>query len=96
LDAHIRRRLRAIQLRHWKRKPTIARKLIKLGIRPKTAWRTVYDDRKSTWALSHTPAVDRALRNSHWDARGLVSIEARWKQRSEQVVVPHQLALMLG
>jgi RNA-directed DNA polymerase len=96
LDAHIRRRLRAIQLRHWKRKPTIAHKLIKLGIRPKTAWRTVYDDRKSTWALSHTPAVDRALRNSHWDARGLVSIEARWKQRSEQVVVPHQLALMLG
>jgi RNA-directed DNA polymerase len=31
LDAHIRRRLRAILLRHWKRKRTIARRLIKLG-----------------------------------------------------------------
>ena len=31
LDAHIRRRLRAIVLRHWRRKRTIARRLIKLG-----------------------------------------------------------------
>ena len=34
LDAHIRRRLRAIMLRHWKRKRTIARRLIKLGGKP--------------------------------------------------------------
>ena len=33
LDAHIRRRLRAIQLRHWRRKRTIARNLIKLGVK---------------------------------------------------------------
>jgi group II intron reverse transcriptase/maturase len=32
LDAHIRRRLRAIQLKHWKRKRTIARKLTRLGV----------------------------------------------------------------
>lgn len=74
LDAHIRRRLRAIQLKHWKRKRTIAKKLIELGIKRKTAWQRVYEGRKSTWALSHTNVVDRALRNSHWDARGLVSL----------------------
>ena len=33
IDAHLPRRLRAIQLRHWKRKRTIARNLIKLGVK---------------------------------------------------------------
>ena len=32
LDAHIRRRLRAIVLHHWKRRPTIVRNLIALGV----------------------------------------------------------------
>ena len=37
LEQHTRRRLRAIQLKHWKRKRTIARKLIQLGARPSLA-----------------------------------------------------------
>jgi len=96
LDAHIRRRLRAIQLRHWKRKPTIARKLIALGVARRTVTKSLYAGRRSTWAMSHSPAVDRALRNSHWDARGLVSIAGRWCAKREQVVAPAQLTLMLG
>jgi hypothetical protein len=31
-----------MQLKHWKRKLTQARKLISLGVRAKTAWRDVY------------------------------------------------------
>jgi group II intron reverse transcriptase/maturase len=96
LDAHIRRRLRALQLAHWKRKRTIARKLISFGIRQQTAWRSIYEGRKGTWALSHSPVVDRALRNSHWDARGLVSIGRRWQTMREQLVAPVQLKLVLG
>ena len=96
LDSRIRRRLRAVQLRHWKRRRTIVKKLIAFGISPKLAWHTVYKDHRSTWALSHTPGVDRALRNSHWDARGLVSIGLRWRKMQEQVVAPPQLALALG
>ena len=61
LSAHLRRRLRAIILRQWKRKRTIARRLIKLGVRPRTAWRDVYAGRRGLWALSHCPAVDRGL-----------------------------------
>jgi group II intron reverse transcriptase/maturase len=95
LDAHIRRRLRAIQLRHWKCKRTIARKLISFGIRAKTAWKSVYEGRKSLWALSHTSTVDRALRNSYWDARGLVSLEHRWLANQAKVVAPAQLTLVL-
>ena len=96
LDAHIRRRLRALQLRHWKRKRTILRNLVSRGIRRSTAWRTVYGGRKSTWALSHTPAVDLALRNSHWDARGLISVGHRWRQMHTPIVAPTQLVLGLG
>ena len=93
LDKHIRRRLRAIQLRHWKSKRTIARKLIGLGIRSRKAWRSVYDGRMSVWALSHTSTVDYALRNSHWDARGLVSLVELWREMNESSVAPHQLSL---
>lgn len=96
LDGHIRRRLRAIQLTHWKSKRTIVKKLVWLGVRPASARRGVYGNRRSTWALSHSPVIDRALRNSYWDARGLVSIEARWEAQHEQVVAPVQLALGLG
>jgi RNA-directed DNA polymerase len=96
LDTHIRRRLRAIQLAHWKRKRTIVRNLIKRGIKHQTAWRSIYGGRKSLWALSHASAVDLALRNSHWDARGLISIEHLWRERYAHVAVPVQLALGLG
>jgi group II intron reverse transcriptase/maturase len=96
LDAHIRRRLRMIQLKHWKRKQTIARKLIQLGVKPKTAWRRVYDGRKSWWAQCHSPAVERGLRNAYFAERGLVSVEQRWRELAERNVVPEQLSLPMG
>lgn len=95
LDAHIRRRLRAIVLRHWKRKRSMARNLIKLGSRPKTAWRHVYEGRKSLWALSHVGAVDHALSRKFFAERGLESLEAAF-ERMHQSIVPAQLALALG
>jgi hypothetical protein len=96
LDAHIRRRLRAIQLKHWKRRRTIARNLVQLGVRRKTAWRRVYQGRKSWWALSHDAAVDRGLRNAYFAERGLVSLAARLRARLEQIAAPAQLTLVLG
>ncbi len=96
LDAHIRRRLRALQLRHWKRKRTIARKLVTLGIRHQSAWKSIYAGRKSTWALSHTSTVDRALHNSYWDERGLVSIAQLWSRKRSSIAAPVQLTLALG
>ena len=88
LDAHIRRRMRAIQLKHWKRRRTIAKKLVKLGIKRKTAWQRVYAGRQSIWALSHSPVVDWALRTAYWEARGLVSLRSRWRAMHEQVDAP--------
>lgn len=96
LDAHIRRRLRAIQVKHWKSKRTIARRLIQLGIRRVTAWQRVYEGRKSIWTLSHSPVVERALRNAYFAERGLVSLTERWREISQKVVAPVQQELALG
>jgi hypothetical protein len=100
LDAHIRRRLRAIQLKHWKRKRTMAKRLIRLGVRRHTAWRNLYRGRQSLWALSHSPAVDRGLRNAYFAERGLVSLVEQWKAKQpRRIVAPvrgAQLCLALG
>lgn len=96
LDAHLRRRLRAIQLRHWKRRRTIVRRLIQLGVKRATAWRRVYGGRKSLWALSHDPAIDRGLRNAYFAKRGLVSLADLWRAKHRAVDAPAQLTLALG
>jgi RNA-directed DNA polymerase len=95
IDAHVRRRLRAIILRHWKRRRTIARRLVKLGVPRRSAWRQVYAGRRSWWALSHTPAVDHGLRNAYFAKRGLVSLVELHQRAHLHVVVPEspQLAL---
>ncbi len=95
LDAHIRRRLRAIILRHWKRKRTIARRLVALGVRRQSAWRQVYAGRKSWWALSHTHAVDQGLRNAYFAKRGLIFLVDLHRTASQHIVAPEspQLAL---
>ncbi|WP_437732196.1 group II intron reverse transcriptase/maturase [Sorangium sp. So ce1335] len=96
LDAHIRRRLRALLLKQWKRKRTIARRLIRLGVKPKTAWK-VYEGHRSWWALSHSSPVDRGLRNAYFAERGLVSLAAKWReQQGRAIIAPVQLALPLG
>lgn len=92
-DAHLRRRLRAIVLKHWKRKRTIARRLIRLGVKPRTAWRRVYEGRKSLWALSHDPAVDRGLRNAYFAERGLVSLLKEFEAIWAATHAPRQLTL---
>ena len=84
LSAHIRRRLRALILKQWKRRRTIVKRLIKLGIRPATAWRTIYKGHRRLWALSHCPAVDRGLNNAFFAKLGLISLPAAWEQRQAE------------
>src|SRR5450755_1322853 len=95
IDAHLRRRLRAILLRHWKRKRTIARRLIKLGVPRRSAWRQVYQGRRSWWALSHIPAVDHGLNRAFFRERGLVSLFEQHSRAARHVIAPEppQLAL---
>jgi group II intron reverse transcriptase/maturase len=96
LDSHIRRRLRAIQLKQWKTKRTIAHRLVQLGVAKKTAWQSIYKGRSSWWQLSHAPAVERGLRNAYFAERGLVSLLERWNAQQLALVAPAQLTLALG
>ncbi len=95
IDAHLRRRLRAILLRHWKRKRTIARNLVKLGVPRRSAWRQVYQGNRSWWALSHIPAVDHGLNLAFFRERGLGFLVEIHRQAPQHIIVPDppQLAL---
>jgi RNA-directed DNA polymerase len=88
LDSHVRRRLRALLLRQWKRKRSIARRLIRLGVSKPTAWGTVYNGHRSLWALSHTPAVERALGIEYFRERGLMCLEEAFLDIKRKVIAP--------
>jgi len=97
LDMHIRRRLRAIQVKHWKRKRTIALRLTQMGVPPKLAWGCTYAGHKSDWALSHTHAIHLALRNAYYVERGLMSAAEEWTRLAKHIGAPgQQLLLALG
>jgi hypothetical protein len=95
IDAHLRRRLRAIILRHWKRKRTIVRKLIALGVKRQSAWHQIYQGRKSWWALSHTDAVDQGLRNRFFAEHGLISVVELHHRRHQPIAGPEEPQLAL-
>jgi RNA-directed DNA polymerase len=83
IDSHLRRRLRAIVLRHWKRDQTMRRKLRRLGVPPQDMrkWRT---RGYSWWALAHSYAVDRGLSNAWFASLDLVSIENEWRKHQRR------------
>jgi len=94
-DSHIRRRLRAIQLKQWKHKHTIKRKLVALGVSRKMAGNAVYNGKRSIWSLSSTFAVARALRNVYFAERGLYSVLRHWEIKNHASdVAPKQLSFM--
>jgi len=96
LDVHVRRRLRALLLRQWKRKRSIARRLISLGAAGRTAWRAVYDGRQSIWALVHTTTVGRTLGRAYFAHWGLVSLEELYRDLRQKLIAPVQLTLGSG
>ena len=94
IDAHIRRRLRAIQLKQWKRKRTVVQRLTRRGADKNKARKLIYEGKRAVWKLSHTSTVERALSNKHFLARGLVTLEGLWTKYAARRNV--QLALALG
>jgi hypothetical protein len=87
--------LRALLLRQWKRRRFIARRLIRMGARPKTVWRRLYEGRKSLWALSHCGPVDHVLSKGYFAQRGLFCLEQAYRAM-HGLIAPVQLELALG
>jgi RNA-directed DNA polymerase len=94
-DAHIRRRLRAIQLKQWKRKRTIARNLIARGKARRKVMDQLYGKKSRLWALSHASVVDSALNNRYWLQRGLCPLFKLWSDLKQAEVAPIQMELEL-
>lgn len=95
-DGHLRRRLRALQLKQWKKKRLIARHLIRLGSPPKIVHFDLYARRRSWWVLSGIRGVCRALTNAYFAERGLYELHANWQANHERVwdIGPTQLTLL--
>ena len=74
LDGWIRRRLRGVLWRQWKRTCTRGRNLIRLGLDEERAWRSATNGRGPWWnaGASH---LNQALPKQHFDALGLVSLQ---------------------
>jgi len=96
LDAHIRRRLRALKLKHWKRRRSIVRALIAMGASPRTAWRRIYAGKRRIWDLSHDYVVDRALDNAYFRRCGLLSLAALHQEVLASHRRPRQSLLFAG
>jgi RNA-directed DNA polymerase len=97
LDAHIRRRLRAIVLRHCKRRRHIVQRLTSLGVQRSAATTDVYNKgHRSLWALSACFSVHRALGIRFFEERKLVSLAERWRKlRAQHDIASAQLTLPL-
>jgi len=78
LDEWLRRRLRQLIWKRWKRGTTRWRKLVKLGVPPKMAGLGAVG--KSPWHMAASPVVNMALSNAYFRRQGLVSLAERYRQ----------------
>jgi RNA-directed DNA polymerase len=73
LDGWIRRKLRCIIWRHWKRPSTRGKKLIKRGLNEARAWQSATNGR-GPWWNSGASHMHVAFKKSYFDKAGLVSL----------------------
>jgi RNA-directed DNA polymerase len=90
IDAHVRRRIRAIIVRQKKRQRFLFRHLVAKGVSRSAAAGAAYCGR-GAWNRSNRPALTRAYPPSWFDER-LVSLKARWNalnapQASDQLAL---------
>ena len=73
LDGWIRRKLRCVLWRQWKRPATRGRYLMRRGLTAERAWRSAYNQR-GPWWNSGASHMNAALPKSWFDSLGLVSL----------------------
>jgi group II intron reverse transcriptase/maturase len=92
VDAHIRRRIRAIIVRQKKRPRFLLRHLLALGVGRSAAAGAAYCGR-GAWHRSNRPALTRAYPPS-WFIGRLVALKTRWEELNTPQA-SHQLSLAL-
>ncbi len=77
LDEWFRRRMRQIRWKEWKRPRTRRASLLKLGINEHFSSKWGYSS-KGYWRIAGSAVLQRALPNSYWEDRGLLTLKATW------------------
>jgi RNA-directed DNA polymerase len=77
LDKWVRRRLRQMIWKRWKRGTTRFRELVRLGVPKRRAGLGALG--KSPWHMSTSPVINEALSNGYFRNLGLVSIKVRYQ-----------------
>jgi RNA-directed DNA polymerase len=77
LDSWLRRRLRQLVWKRWKRGTTRFRELVSLGVSRDRA--ALGARGKSPWHMARSPIVHAALNNDYWRTLGLVSLSERYR-----------------
>jgi group II intron reverse transcriptase/maturase len=78
LDEWLRRRLRQLVWKRWKRGKTRYRELVKLGVPRNMAGLGAVGT--SPWRMAASPVVNMALSNTYWRKQGLVSLAERYRE----------------
>ena len=81
LDRWLRRRLRQMVWKRWKRGRTRYWKLVELGVPSELA--ALGAGGSSPWRMAATPVVNMALSNVYWEREGLTNITGRYRQLRE-------------
>jgi len=79
MDEWLRRRLRQILWKKWKRPKTRRRELRRLGLKEQTA-REIAGTRKGYWRTAATPQLHKALGLAYWRDQGLVGLLERYER----------------
>lgn len=95
VDAHVRRRIRAIIIVQHKRPRFLFRHLVKLGVPTKDAKACAFSS-AGVWSRSFKPGITKAYRNK-WFAERLTSLWTTWRYKNHLRIetVPSQLMLEL-
>ncbi|KKE79011.1 MULTISPECIES: group II intron reverse transcriptase/maturase [Oceanobacillus] len=78
LDSWIRRRLRMIRWKEWKKVKTKYKNLMKQGINKGKAWEWA-NTRKAYWRIANSPILHKALGDRYWSNQGLKSLYYRYQ-----------------
>jgi len=78
LDEWLRRRLRQLLWKRWKRGTTRFRELVRLGVPQERA--RLSASGRSPWHMAQTPVMNEALSIAFWRNSGLVSMTERYNQ----------------
>jgi RNA-directed DNA polymerase len=82
LDKWIRRRLRMIRWKEWKKIKTKYKNLKKYGVQERKAWEWA-NTRKGYWRVASSPILHNALGNRYWDNQGLKSLYDRYQVKRQ-------------